>query len=232
MDIIRVASIEEGIAKASQFLYKNVDRQTALFLSGGSSPKPLYEYLAHDARVQAATVALIDERYGAVMHESSNERMIKETNFFSYCNKTAIPVKTVLHNDISLEETADRYDLVVREILFHLPKSVAILGLGEDGHIAGLAPSRKDFENPLFEKNAESLLVGSFDDHGKFGQRITMTFTALSMVDHFLVWVMGENKRQALEEIYNHKKESDIPGRFFMRDDITSKVTLITDISL
>ncbi len=45
MQIVIARSIQNGIEIAKEELYKRVDNKTVLFLSGGKTPKPLYEVL-------------------------------------------------------------------------------------------------------------------------------------------------------------------------------------------
>lgn len=255
MQQIFVKSIEEGIEKGKKILYDKVDRKTVLFLSGGSSPKPLYQSLALDKQLHPAALALIDERYGQPMHETSNEKMIRRTGLYTYIASQHIPVYPILQEHTSREETAEKYDETVRKLFFNVPRSVAIVSIGVDGHTAGIAPNREDFINPLFPSSSlrggttwqspaetngiashsfamtGSALVGSFNDvSGSFKERITLTFQALSMIDYFILWVFGDEKRHALEKIFTPGSLEEIPGRFFNLPEISEKVTLITDL--
>lgn len=231
MQICTVVSKEDGIEKAKEIIYQKVDKKTVLFLSGGQSPKPLYETLAKEKRVHPAAVAMVDERFGhQPMHENSNEKMIAQTHLLSYFAKEHIPWHGILQKGLSRQATADGYDGIVRNLFFHIPQSLAIISIGPDGHIAGIAPNRRDFHNPLFDPDRKSLLVSEFHDTtGSFGERISLAFQALSMIDTFIVWVFGDEKRKALEQMFEKGSEEEIPARFFQRGDIAEKVTIITD---
>jgi 6-phosphogluconolactonase/glucosamine-6-phosphate isomerase/deaminase len=103
---------------------------------------------------------------------------------------------------------------------------IAILGIGVDGHTAGIAPNRNDFINPLFE-NKENL-VGYFDDSkGVFGKRITLTFKSLSLIDNLILLVFGNEKKNALESMEKKGSLRKVPGRFFKDKENT---VLITDL--
>lgn len=231
MQHIFVPTIEAGVEKAKKVIYDKVDRKTVLFLSGGSSPKPLYQSLSLDKTLHPAAVGFVDERYGNPMHETSNEKMIRRTGLITYIAGEQIPVYPILQENLSREKTAEKYDEVVRKLLFNIPRSVAIVSIGVDGHTAGIAPNREDFINPLFHN--VSLLVGSFNDTtGPFKERITLTFQALSMIDHLILWVFGEEKRHALGKIFTEGPLEEIPGRFYNQPDISEKVTVITDLNI
>ena len=102
------------------------------------------------------------------------------------------------------------------------PKHVGILGIGADGHTAGLPVGKRVDENHE--------LVTEYDDGGgEYGERVTMTFLGLSMQDALLVLVFGEEKMKALELVFGEGKEEDVPGRFFKRPEIAERTLLITD---
>ncbi len=135
-----------------------------------------------------------------------------------------------VENDNKREDTAQLYDDKLRSLLSVFQKHIAVLGIGLDGHTAGIAGNRPDFTNPLFEPSQKSLLVSEFNDEkGIFKQRITMTFLGLSHMDFLLVLVFGEDKQKALEVMFSPGSEKDIPSRFFKRPEIAKKTVLITD---
>jgi len=118
----------------------------------------------------------------------------------------------------------------VRYLVNYFQKSVAILGVGLDGHTGGIAGNRIDFIDPLFDNARKSLLVSEFNDgKGFFKERITMTFSALSMVDILLVLVFGKDKKKALKLMFSEGKIEEVPSRFFLQTDIAVKTLFFTD---
>jgi len=233
MQFILVKDIKAGVAKAKAAIANEIDSKTILFLSGGSTPKPLYEELARDGIIHPAGVGMIDERYGEPMHENSNELMIQNTGLLNHFDKKNIPFYSMLHKEYDREQDARYYDQKARDLFFHFPKSVAILGIGKDGHTAGIAPNRTHFENPIFDKEREHLYVSEFDDPtGPFGQRITMTFAGLSLIDFLLVFVFGKDKQKAIQKAFTPGYMKDCPARFFQQHDIAAKTLFITDQKL
>lgn len=228
--VARVADAAAGIALAKSILYEIVDSKTVLYLSGGRTPKSLYEILAQEERIKPGAVGMVDERFGKKFHGNSNEKMIRETGFQRYLEILDIPFYPLLQNELSREETAENYDEKVRHLNVTFPKSVAILGVGADGHTSSVAPNRKNFKNPMFDLEQNHLLVSSFDDPKSFyGARVGMTLLGLSMLDALLVLVFGDDKAEAMEALFEEGKEDEIPARFFKRPEIAKKTLFITD---
>lgn len=208
-------------------LYSFCDHKTALFLSGGSTPKSLYEALAKEKKLRVGSVAMIDERYGARLHPKSNELMIKETGLLDFLEKGNVKFNPILEGK-DLETTTNDYDETVRFLFNNFPKSIGILGIGEDGHSAGIAPNRNNFINPIFGNKVS--FVSSFNDaFGNFGERVTLTFEGLSNLDKIIILAFGEEKKDALFKMLTPGSLEEIPARFFNQKEISEKVVLFTD---
>lgn len=233
MQFILVKNLEVGIEKAKHVLAEEIDSKTIFFLSGGSTPKPLYEALAQEQLIRPAGVGMIDERCGEPMHKNSNELMIKNTGLLDYIKMKNVPFYSMLHKGFDREQDARAYDQKARDLFFHFPRSVAVLGIGTDGHTAGIAPNRTHFSNPMFEKERAHLYVSEFDDPtGPFGQRISMTFAGLALIDFLLVFVFGKDKQKAIKKAFTAGFLTDCPARFFQQPDIAQKTLFITDQKL
>lgn len=246
----------EGFRLAKDILYAIVDRNTALYLSGGRTPKELYKKLAEEKKLLPRVVGLVDERFGEPMHEKSNELLLKETGLLAYLHDQHVKFYPMLHtisrhsresgnripghagNDEIRKGLAEAYDDLFRSLNATYQKSVAILGIGLDGHTAGLPVQNSKFKMQSFDdaqdRNAKFFnpydLVTEYDDAGGFyGERITMTFLGLSMIDVLVVLVFGADKKDALEKMFEEGKEEEIPSRFFKRPDIAKKTIIITD---
>lgn len=265
---VTVASLENeerAVSITKEILYTVVDPKTALYLSGGRTPKTLYEALAREEKLAPGVVGLIDERYGEPLHEGSNERMIANTGLMRYLTLLNFPYYTILRG-LPIAETAQRYDELFRSLGSVYRNSVGILGIGADGHTAGIAGNRSDFKNPLFHEEVTVsyvsydglssdipegtsdrsnpdedrtlehdpyAMVGWFNDEkGPFKERITMTFLGLSMLDLYIVLVLGAEKKGALERMFEKGSEEEIPARFYIRPEIAPKTVIITDQQL
>lgn len=228
--IATVADADAGVLFAKKFLYESVTNKTAVYLSGGKTPKRLYEELADEESIKPGAVGMVDERYGKKFHGNSNEKMFRETGLLRYLEILDIPFYPILQNELSREETAELYDEKVRHVNATFPQSIAILGIGTDGHTSSIAPNRTDFKNPMFSTEENHLFVSSFNDPKSFyGERVGMTFLGLSMMDILVVMVFGIDKDIALQAMFTEGSEEEIPARFFKRPEIANKTLFITD---
>lgn len=234
--VAKVSLMYEGFKLARDLLYSVVDKKTVLYLSGGQTPKDLYTNLANDQKLTPGAVALIDERYGGKFHNNSNEKMIRDTGLLPYLETQGTPFYPILQDGHpSLAEIADNYDMTVRYLVAGFPKSFGILGIGRDGHTAGIAGNRaaslgyEGFTNPLFAESKTSFVFSYADLQGPFKERVTMTFTGLAMLDFFLVLVFGEDKKEALQMMFAEGSEEEVPARFYKRPEIARRTLLVTD---
>jgi len=117
-------------------------------LSGGSTPKPLYEHLAKLKWPWSAThLFLGDERWVSPDHKDSNYRMIHEA-----FHATGAKIERV-HTEMGKPELGARdYEKRLKSELGDPPKfDLILLGIGEDGHTSSLFPGTEALkENKLF----------------------------------------------------------------------------------
>ncbi len=234
MKIINVRNPEESVQVCKQLLYKLVLKNTVLFLSGGSTPKDLYQKLAKEKKINPGAVAMVDERYFSKSQMTNhkfqtNEEMIKNTQLLSYLQKSNTKFYPILENK-NFEQTVKDYDETVRFLFNHFPKSVGILGIGTDGHTAGIPVGMTSAQ---FQMSNNTDLVTCFADFpGECKERITLTFSGLAKLDQIIVIAFGNDKKKALKLIFKPGSITEIPARFLSQEKIARKVTLITDQSV
>lgn len=175
------------------------DRQRCtLALSGGSTPKPLYEALAQTPLPWEQLHCFWgDERYVPIEHPDSNQRMARQ----AWLDRIPIPAQNIHpmptsagdpHLDAHTHETELHtfFSLTPGEF----PEfDLVLLGLGPDGHTASLFP-----HTPALDVVDRLVTVGMKD-----GQpRLTFTAQLINQSRYVLFIVAGENKRPALQEIF------------------------------
>ena len=188
----------------------NNSENYSLGLSGGSTPKFFYELFAEKYK-DYSNIYLwtVDERHVNIDDEKSNQRMIN--SIFSNSNLNII--------EYSYEEdpghSAKSY---TNNVFKKVDKfNAAILGVGEDGHIASLFPDTTalNAEEKGFVQNEVNILTK---------WRVTCTFELLKDIEQVYLLVTGENKREIIKKI---GKENDLPVNELIR--IRKKTVLLTD---
>jgi 6-phosphogluconolactonase len=172
-------------------------------LSGGSTPKTLYQLLASDAFSgrfpwQRVFWYFGDERFVPYDHPDSNYRMVRE----AMLAKVPVPPQNVypVPFDGSPEDAARRYERTLQEAyggtvldparaLF----DVTLLGLGADGHTASLLPGE-----PVLEERQRWVAAVS---HGRPEIRITMTFPVIDSSRRVAFLVTGREKAAIVRAI-------------------------------
>ena len=182
-------------------------------LSGGSTPKRLYERLASPAylpRFPWAKTHLFwgDERFVPADHAESNYRMTK----LALLDKAPIPgenIHRIMTDSGTAEAAAMAYDRSLREFygadrlnparpLF----DVTLLGLGPDGHTASLLPGE-----PVLEERDSWVAPVS---HGRPEVRITLTYPPIESSAAIAFLVAGADKAKMLAHV--RSGADDVPA--------------------
>jgi 6-phosphogluconolactonase len=172
-------------------------------LSGGSTPKTLYELLASPEfkdRFPWRNVSWFwgDERFVPYDDPESNYRMVRE----AMLAKAPVPRENIhpVPVDGSPEDAVRRYERTLQEAygattldparpLFDL----TLLGLGPDGHTASLLPG-----DPVLEERERWVAAVA---HGRPEVRITMTYPAIDSSRRVAFLVTGREKAAILRTI-------------------------------
>lgn len=187
--------------------------QTIVALSGGNTPKPLYQHLAEAPikdRLPWDRVQWIlgDERFVPPSDPASNYGMACET-FLDHVPVPSQNVHPVQTEGVTLEEAAERYEAMLKHLYgadMLDPRrpllSLTLLGLGEDGHTASLLPG----QSVLQERKRWVAPVPK----GREEERITLTYPALDSSAAVVFLVSGDGKREILDKILSG--ETDFPA--------------------
>jgi 6-phosphogluconolactonase len=184
---------DKGIADLTERLVRELGQGKVLWLlSGGSNVKASVEIMNSitSPLSENLSVLLVDERYGPAGHSDSNWQQLLEAGFQSK-QATAWPVLT---DNLSFTETATKYNELARQRLDEAGVVIAQLGIGSDGHIAGILPGSS-------AANEEKATVVGYDSETY--QRLTMTFPALEQIDVAYVFAFGQSKAEALKQLHD-----------------------------
>lgn len=178
-------------------------------LSGGNSPRKLYELLATDEykrQIEWSKVNFFfgDERYVPADDAQSNSFMIQKCLF----DPLEIPASQIFKFDTTLtpEEAAKEYNetIVAHVKLMPVRFDLMLLGLGDNAHTASLFP----FNCVLAETFATVRAV--FLEEQKT-YRITMTAPMINESKHIAFLVYGKEKAQA---VYHVLKDIRNPAKY------------------
>ena len=175
--------------------------QFSIGLSGGSTPRLLFELLATDefsARLDWAKIHLFwgDERTVPPDHANSNYRMTRET----LLDHITLPEANIhrIRGEIDPVQAAAEYEQVLRVFFGQATKlprfDLLLLGMGDDGHTASLFPGT----DALYEKTrwVRANYVQKLEDW-----RITLTAPAINAAAQVWFLVAGEGKAQTLRAV-------------------------------
>lgn len=174
----------------------------SLFLSGGSTPKALYQYLASDAiksQIDWRGVELYfgDERCVPPDSELSNYRMALET----LISKVPIPPDNVyrMKGELDPQEAAKAYGQMLKENFFDEGPDLLLLGMGDDGHTASLFPN-----TPALNENSHRCVANHvpYDYIPKGTEwRLTLTYPFINRSREIAIMVTGASKAKRIDEV-------------------------------
>ena len=188
MNLRLFESMEELTRAAARTLMQREHRSIAI--SGGSTPKPLYELLGQSLdENDPIDWVLVDERYVPKSDPQSNAAMIEQTLFANGLPKS----HRWLHFDTSIGDPAatatcfeGQWDIAQLDI--------CMLGVGDDGHTASLFPGTPVLD--VEDRIASEVFVPRLDQW-----RVTLTKPVIRAAKLRMVLVAGESKAKILDEV-------------------------------
>lgn len=176
-----------------------------LLLSGGESPRELYkEFTLNTDYPLPGAVAMVDDRWGEdPFHENSNYKMIDDIGLLDFYLDQGVPFFPILTGLKIPEEEASRYSGVLERLFDDFGKNVvAVMGMGVDGHTAGVLPGTAGVESP---KN-----VIYYQSQDKYKSRITITLDCIEKnVKNVILLLNTEEKCARFHEYINSEFENE-----------------------
>src|SRR5690606_24692409 len=170
----------------------------SISLSGGSTPRQIYEKLAREGAQRGIPWSSIrlfwgDERAVPHTNTDSNFRMVRE----ALLDHIDIPQENVFpfpHPD-SHVSSAESYENTLRKIFQEqITFDLSLLGMGDDGHTASIFPHT----DLVYEQDA---WVKSIYLKDKGVYRISVTAPVINRSGHIAFLVRGASKSKALREV-------------------------------
>ncbi len=173
-------------------------------ISGGSTPKVLFELLAtaYLERIEWRKIHFywVDERCVLPNHEDSNFRMTYNT-LLRYIPIGDLNVHRIRGEKEPVEE-ANRYGQLIDYSVPHhqnIPQfDLIMLGMGDDGHTASIFPDQVGLLT-----SEQICAVARHPQSGQF--RVTMTGKVINNAKKVVFIVTGEDKAKCIHEVLNQK---------------------------
>jgi 6-phosphogluconolactonase len=204
------------IARSLQIILEKIPTAIAergiftIALSGGSTPKPLYEAIAaQDLPWDKIHVFWGDERYVPPSHPDSNEGMARQ----AWLSKVSIPAANIHPMPTGADDpaiAAQQHEQQLQDFFQVKPGDipaldVVLLGMGDDAHTASLFPHTE-----ALQVCDHLITVGNKD-----GQpRITFTIPLINQARCVMFIVAGASKQPALAQVFAPSADSNLyPSR-------------------
>ncbi len=140
------------------------------------------------------TVSLIDERYVNFNHVDSNFYQLLKANFQS---KKATMISILDPNNLSLEKTVQNFKKAIQPIAKQ-SKIIAQIGLGLDGHIAGILPN-----SPAIES---STTISAYQSQPF--TRITFNLKTFNNFDQINLVALDKAKKNIIKKLYQSNSQN------------------------
>jgi 6-phosphogluconolactonase len=212
---IRVLKDSPAVAHAAADMIVHAARQSAsagknysIVLSGGSTPKLLYQLLAADpyrAQIDWSKIEMYfgDERVVPVDHPDSNFKMANEALL------SHVPLKPEnvhrMRGEIDPNQAAIEYGQMLKARFGEGGPDMTLLGMGDDGHTASLFPHTSAVAE------THHRCVAHFVEKSTTGRswRITLTAPFFNRSAQVLFLVTGASKAARLVEVFRGTRDPE-----------------------
>ncbi len=207
---------EQAAQIAAEIIAADLDlaiakRGTAsLLLSGGSSPRPVYQRLSgEDLDWSHIVCGLVDERWVPEGHSASNASFIRESLLQGKAQSASFLPMT---NDAP-SAAAGASEVGGRYLSMGQPFDVCVMGMGTDGHTASWFPDSPDLHAAL-DMTGQNLVMGvdasACEGAGEVRECITLTLPSVIASGTIILLIMGEEKRAVFERARALHADGDI----------------------
>lgn len=198
-------------------LQKAIDEKgkASLLVSGGSTPKPLFEKLSTTPFAwEKVSVGLCDERWVDIFREESNEHFVKKY----LLQKEAAKAHFIgmYEKGKNIYTVQKRCSQKIKEMLF--PFDVLILGMGSDAHTASLFPENEKLEEAFDLKNP-NLCIAIEPMTAPFS-RMSLTLGAILSAENIYIHFEGKEKISVYEEAIAGEDIYTMPIRSVLNQEL------------
>ena len=170
-------------------------------LTGGSSPKKLYQKLASSG-INWKNIDLFwgDERFVSKKSINSNYRLVYE-NLLKKIKINNENIYPFITDKSKIEKTVTEYQKSIRRYFKKRKISfdIFLLGMGNDGHVTSIFPKSKEIKKKF---------IVSYVNKKDF-KRITLGMNIINNSKNIFLWLNTKNKTKIFERL--RKKDKSIP---------------------
>lgn len=171
-----------------------VQGHASLAVSGGKTPVGFLQCLSREQLPwDKVTVTLVDERWVDESSGDSNTRLVRD-NLLCNAAQAArfIGLKTATASPFTALMEVEQ-----RMMALPLPLTVAVLGMGLDGHTASFFPNTDTLSSALSPSHHEK--VAAVQPLNAAHERITLTLPLLLNARSLILHIVGEEKMRVLQ---------------------------------
>jgi 6-phosphogluconolactonase len=215
-DVARAAA-DRILALAREAVVR--DGSFTIALSGGSTPKLLYEILSAEPFKSAmpwgdTEIFFGDERCVPPDHKDSNYKMAHA----ALLSKVPIPATSVhrMKGELDAVAAATEYERLLNERFADGGLDVCLLGMGDDGHTASIFPGT------VATREKSKPVLGYFAENSSTGKswRITMTAHFINRSANVFFLICGASKAERLQEVLEGPREPErLPSQLIEPND-------------
>jgi 6-phosphogluconolactonase len=185
---LRIFDDLEDLSHAAERAIRQSGAKT-IALTGGSTPKRLYELLGQSLP-EDVTWVLVDERYVPMSDPQSNAAMIERTLFANGVPARWLRFRTELNDPAA---TARAFEEEWNALGFG-QLDLVLLGCGDDGHTASLFPGTPVLD--VQDRLASEVFVPRLDQW-----RVTITLPVIRAARQRIVLAAGESKAPVIRDV-------------------------------
>lgn len=179
----------------------NADQKATLLCSGGSTPGPVYDALSElDLPWSDVSVGLVDERWVDIDDAGSNAALVHEKLLKNMAlSAKLIPMKT---SDGTPQNAQSQVSMDYKRILSN--QSIAVLGMGTDGHVCSWFPKADGLEAALAPSNefpVQAITAQKSKVTGDYLHRMTLTYSAIAACRAVILLITGAEKKVLIDSI-------------------------------
>lgn len=194
----KLSDITSASGIISERLCKELrDKKQVLWLLSGGSNIAIEVAALNDVPSELRanlTIMLSDERFGPYGHKDSNMQKLQDAGLEP---RSAHVIPVIVPESLPMDATTSHYEDNIRQALAGADVCIVQLGMGSDGHVAGILP-----HSPAVHATG---LVTSYNTESF--DRITLTVPALKQATATYVFAFGQDKHSQLVKL----RDEDLP---------------------